>query len=127
MQLQGWVLGSNRDSLWITKGHQTIQFDIKIETPEGCVFAMYVTRGRESDLGNVAAEDNNNKTAVTFQQVHDRLSHSSNTRHGETTRCTHQERTHTSMCCLRCRQGQAKEHQMSGNNETKAQTMTHLP
>ena len=75
MQLQRLVLGGNKDSLWITKGHQTIWFDIKIEMPEG---AMYITRGRESEMGNVAAEDNNNKTAVTFQQVHDRLGHMSN-------------------------------------------------
>ena len=74
MQLQGWVLGSNKDSLWITKGRQTIRFDIKIEMPEGCVFAMYITRGRESEMGNVAgAENSNNKTTVTFQQVHDCL------------------------------------------------------
>ena len=38
---------------------------------------MYVTRGRESEMGNVAAEGNNNKTTMTFQQVHDRLSHMS--------------------------------------------------
>ena len=43
--------------------------------PEGCVFAMYVTRGNESEMINVAAEGNNNKTTMTFQQVHDRLGH----------------------------------------------------
>ena len=78
MRLQGWVLGGNKDNLWITKGRRTIRFDIKIEMPEGCVFAMYVTRGRESEMGNVAAERNNNKTTMTFQQVHDRLGHMSN-------------------------------------------------
>ena len=78
MQLQGWVLSGNKDRLWITKGRQTIQFNIKIEMPGGCVFAMYITRGRKSEMGNVAAEDNNNKTAGTFQQVHDHLNHMSN-------------------------------------------------
>ena len=29
MQLQGWVLGGNKDNLWITKGRRTIRFDIK--------------------------------------------------------------------------------------------------
>ena len=38
---------------------------------------MYITRGSESEMGNVATEDNNNKTSVTFQQVHDRLGHMS--------------------------------------------------
>ena len=42
MQLQGWILSGNKDSLWITKGCSTIRFDIKIEMPEGCVFAMYI-------------------------------------------------------------------------------------
>ena len=79
MQLQGWVLDGNKDSLWITKGRRTIWFDIKIKMPEGCVFAMYITRGRESEMGNVAAEDHNNKTAMTFQQVHDRLGHMNDT------------------------------------------------
>ena len=46
MQLQGCVLGGDKDNLWITKGRRTICFDIKIETPEGCVFDMYVTRGK---------------------------------------------------------------------------------
>ena len=46
--------------------------------PERCVFAMYVTRGKESEMVNVAAEGNNNKTAMTFQQVHDPLGHMSN-------------------------------------------------
>ena len=84
MQLQGWMLGSDKDNLWITKGRQTIHFDIKIETPEGCVFAMDVTRGRESEMGNVAAEGNNNKSTMTFQQVHDHLSHMSDATTQET-------------------------------------------
>ena len=77
MQLQGWALGGDKDNLWITKGCRTIRFDIKIEMPEGCVFAMYVTRGKDSEMVNVAAESNNNKATMTFQQIHDRLGHMS--------------------------------------------------
>ena len=69
-------LGGDKNNLWITKGRRTIRFDIKIETPEGCVFAMYITRGKESEMGNVAAQGNN-KTTMTFWQVHDRLGHMS--------------------------------------------------
>ena len=86
MQLQGWVRGGDKNNLWITKGCQTIRFDIKIEMPKGCVFAMYVTRGRESEMGNVAAEDNNNKTTMTFQQAHDRLGHMSDATTQETSK-----------------------------------------
>ena len=78
MQLQGWVLGGDKDNLWITKGRRTIRFDIKIEMPEGCVFAMYVTRGKDCEMVNMATEGNNNKTAMTFQPIHDRLGHMSN-------------------------------------------------
>ena len=84
MQLQGWVLGGDKDNLWTTKGRRTIHFDIKIKTPEGCVFAIYVTRGKESETVNVAAEGNNNKTTMTIQQVHGRLGHMSDATTQET-------------------------------------------
>ena len=45
---------------------------------------MYVTRGRESEMGNVAAEDNNNKTTMTFQQADDQLGHISDATTQET-------------------------------------------
>ena len=71
---------------------------------------MYITRGRESEMGNVAAEDNNNKTAVTFQQVHDRLGHMSNAATQETAKelgvCIKKGLTHP---CTACAAGKAKQ------------------
>ena len=130
MQLQGWVLGGDKNNLWITKGRRTIRFDIKIETPEGCVFAMYVTRERESEMGTVAAANNNNKTmTMTFRQVHDRLGHMSDaaTRNCKTTRPANQEITNLSMRRLRCRKGQTEEYQANRNNKTKDWPTTGLP
>ena len=44
---------------------------------------MYITRGKESEMGNVAAQGNN-KTTMTFRQVHDRLGHMSDAATRET-------------------------------------------
>ena len=87
--------------------------------PEGCVFVLYVTRGRGSEMGNVAAEDNNNKTAVTFQQVHDRLSHMSNAATRDMVKqlgiCIKKGLTHP---CTACAAGKAKQ-----KNIKQAETM----
>ena len=71
---------------------------------------MYITRGRESEMGNVAAEDNNNKTSVTFQQVHDHLGHMSNAATQETVKqlglCIKNTHIHP---CAACTAGKAKQ------------------
>ena len=107
MQLQGWLLSGNKDTLWITKGCRTIWCDIKIEMLEGCVFAMYITRGRESVMGNVVTEDNNNKTAMTYQQVHDRLGHMSEATTQETAKqlglCIKKTQTFPCAACAACK------------------------
>ena len=120
MQLQGWVLGGDKDTLWITKGHRTICFDIKIETPEGCVFAMYVTRGNESEMINVAAEGNNNKTTMTFQQVHDHLGHMSDATTRETAKQLGSRiRKTQTFPCTACAAGKAKQKNIKRAETTK--------
>ena len=91
---------------------------------------MYVTRGKDSEMVNMATEGNNNKTAMTFQQIHDRLGHMSNATTRETaktTRFAHQEDANLPMRHLRSGKGQAEEHQASRNNKTKDWTTTGLP
>ena len=77
---------------------------------EGCVFAMYITRGRDSEMGNVAAEDNNIKTAMTFQQVHDHLGPMSDAATRETAKqlgfCIKKTHTHP---CAACAAGKAEQ------------------
>ena len=88
--------------------------------PEGCVFAMYITRGRESEMGNVAVEDNNNKTTVTFQQVHDCLGHMSDAATQETAKqlglCIKKMHTHP---CTACAAGKAKQKNIKQAEMTK--------
>ncbi|KAL7560674.1 hypothetical protein ACA910_001356 [Epithemia clementina (nom. ined.)] len=69
LQLQGWKLGGNKESIWLEQGRKRINFDIKIKTPEGCVFAMYVARGN-GEMGNVAKEQ-----TLTIQQAHNKFGH----------------------------------------------------
>ena len=120
MQLQGWVLGGDKDNLWITKGRRTIHFNIKIERPESCVFAMYVTRGKDSEVVNMATEGNNNKTAMTFQQIHDRLGHMSDATTRETAKRLglRIKKTQTFPCAA-CAAGKAKQKNIKQAETTK--------
>ena len=120
MQLQGWMLGGDKNNLWITKGRRTIRFDIKIETPEGCVFAMYITRGKESEMGNVAAQGNNNKTTMTFRQAHDRLGHMSDAATRETAKQLGLRIKKTQIFpCAVCAAGKAKQKNIKRTETTK--------
>ena len=40
----GWILGGDKESMWLTKGDQKINFDIKISTPKGALFCIYFKR-----------------------------------------------------------------------------------
>ena len=40
----GWILGGNKESMWLEKGDQKIKFDIKISTPKGALFCIYFKR-----------------------------------------------------------------------------------
>jgi hypothetical protein len=47
LQNDGWTLGGNADTIWLTKGDIKIKFDIKIPTPKGVMYAMYHQRNTE--------------------------------------------------------------------------------
>jgi hypothetical protein len=40
-QKDGWLLSGNSEKIWIEKGEHKIVFDIRIETPEGLIFAIH--------------------------------------------------------------------------------------
>ena len=40
--MNGWDLGGDGNEIWLRKNDQTINFDIKIKTKEGVIFAMYI-------------------------------------------------------------------------------------
>ena len=43
----GWILGGNKESMWLTKGDQKLIFDIKINTSKGALFCIYFKRDCE--------------------------------------------------------------------------------
>jgi hypothetical protein len=69
MTSQGWTMGGNKDSIWITKGRNKVTFDMQIPTPRGVLYAMYFAR--DTEVAG-AIQDNN---TMTIQQAHERLGH----------------------------------------------------
>jgi hypothetical protein len=41
---KGWIMGGNKESIWIKKGHNKVVFEMMIPTSKGILFAMYFTR-----------------------------------------------------------------------------------
>ena len=66
----GWKLISESEKIRLKKGNQEVTFDIKIPTPKGAVYAMYLSR--ENEIGGSATEVG---TKMMIQQVHERLGH----------------------------------------------------
>jgi hypothetical protein len=67
---KGWLLGGNDKGIWLSKGAETIMFDIAIPTPKGVLYAIYIRRNLE-----IAGATTDAITKVSMQQAHDRLAH----------------------------------------------------
>jgi hypothetical protein len=50
MLTQGWKLGGDGEQIWIFKEDACIDFDIKIPTPKGTLYAMYFKHNVETGL-----------------------------------------------------------------------------
>ena len=77
MMRQGWILGCNKEAMWLSKGKNKLVFDIVMPTAEGCVFAIYMTRKRNEELANAVTDWESAIKPITMQQAHDRLGHMS--------------------------------------------------
>ena len=71
---QGWILGGNKNSIWISKGEKKIEFDIKIETPKGAIFAAYF-KCKLCEGDEVAAVLADKKKKITADTVHGLVGH----------------------------------------------------
>lgn len=69
MQKKGWILGGDQNSIWLTKGDQKIAFDIKITTPNGMIFAMFLWR--EIGAAGIKAE----AMTMDYKVAHAKLGH----------------------------------------------------
>ena len=70
----GWILGGDKNSLWISKGENKVVFDIKIKTPKGAIFATYFKRNVNN--GNeVAAVMSDKKKKISADMAHGLVGH----------------------------------------------------
>jgi hypothetical protein len=70
MMKAGWKLNGDANSIYITKDEARIDFDIKIPTPKGVLFAMYLKR--DSEIAGAGADV---KVKMSVTQAHDKLGH----------------------------------------------------
>mmetsp|Transcript_18815 Transcript_18815/g.23344 ORF Transcript_18815/g.23344 Transcript_18815/m.23344 type:complete len:1201 (+) Transcript_18815:436-4038(+) len=68
-QMKGWKLGGDEHAIWLEKGRNKVVFDIKIHTPKGVVFAIYIERKR-NEMGCAGID-----RVMTNEQIHDKLGH----------------------------------------------------
>ena len=70
---QGWLLSGDKEAMVLSNGTNKIMFDIKVHSPKGLIYAMYLKR--DAELNNVAADDK--KLNLTIKQAHEKLGHCS--------------------------------------------------
>jgi len=46
----GWKLHGDKHSMWLEKKDMKVVFDIRVDTKEGCIFAIYIKRNEGSEL-----------------------------------------------------------------------------
>ena len=75
---EGWSLHGNANALTLSSPDGTckLRFDIKITTPNGVLFAIYMKR-THAELANVVTNTNKNekKTKMSVLQAHEKLGH----------------------------------------------------
>ena len=78
------MLDGDSKVVWLTKGKHKIVFDIKIKTPKGDIFAMYVKR-KVKDEREVAAVVSKKKKPISAAKAHSILGHMNEEEDGSTT------------------------------------------
>ena len=71
MQNKGWLLFGNKYKIWIEKEGRKVTFDIKIPTPKGAVFAIYLKPANSIETANAITD----VKKMTIQQAHEWLGH----------------------------------------------------
>eukprot|EP00957_Ditylum_brightwellii_P092737 7061330-Ditylum_brightwellii.AAC.1 len=65
----GWTLGGSSEAIWIEKGGRHITFKIKIKTPKGAIFAIYLKRKMQQGK-EAAAVVPDKKRAISAKVAH---------------------------------------------------------
>jgi hypothetical protein len=103
MMKQGWTLGGDKIAgITLTKGEQTLKFDMPIETPKGVVYAMYM---RRTEVAAPAMP-----TTMSIAKAHSLLGHQSEDATRKTAKHLGWDITRGSLkACLPCTIGKAKQ------------------
>ena len=71
MTAQGWTMRGDKESITLQKGNSKVKFDIKISTPKGALFCMYMEP--ESEVAGAAIQKV--KSGISINMAHDILGH----------------------------------------------------
>jgi hypothetical protein len=71
---EGWSLGGDTNAIWISKGNQKVTFDIKIKTPKGAIFAIYIKR-KAATSEEVATFGSDKHKPIKAKVAHSLLGH----------------------------------------------------
>lgn len=69
LQKEGWVLGGDKEAMWLSKDGATIRFDILISTPKANFYGAYLKHKLEMTSVGKSSE------CLTVNQAHGRLGH----------------------------------------------------
>jgi len=118
---QGWSLHGDDKAVKISKGGVTLTFDIRIETTEGLIFAMYAKRSHGSEIGGVGTDG---PARMSIQKAHDLLGHTNEDMTRATAKALGWEITRGSLgTCESCAAGKAKQKNVPKASEHAQATM----
>ena len=72
MMNAGWTLHGNEDAILLTKGKMRLCFDIKVDTPQRAVYAMYIKR-TEIPTAGIDEKKKKKQLKLRITQAHERL------------------------------------------------------
>jgi hypothetical protein len=75
-QLDGWIMTGTDEHIELEKNGHKMKFDIKINTPEGAVFAIYLKKREEqSEILNPSVTKTDKAKKISIKQAHDKFGH----------------------------------------------------
>ena len=120
MLKKGWELRGNDQKMTLAKGDSEISFDIQIPTPKGMLYAMYVKRHENREVGNALRDGGIVK--MTFNEAHDKLGHMSNILTKATARQLGWHLTGAVRPCESCAKAKAKQKNVPKKSEHQVAT-----
>lgn len=71
---QGWTLGGDSEQIWLEKGEQKIPFNIKVKTPKGAIYAMYIKR-KPANNNEITTMGTDKKNPIKVTEAHGLMGH----------------------------------------------------